>query len=415
MKLHKEKNDSDTSQVLLERNQKPVPPVLFYIILFFVSILSCNSLTDNNNEGFTATLIMVSDNYPNGYKTHMGKLSYSRCITLLFSVKNTTRDSIYFPCSNSAYNDSCPKIRIYNGKRFVNTNCTHYKKRNDVIPANDSIVVAVRLWMSDLDSLGVNLDNEHLDGIIPGLSFCYIPESCIDGVLNNKNKVPCFFKSNNILYYYGNIYIDIKDGKETMKEMYDKSDLNVIRKIPITNSMGRGDRHLPPRDGSSICSYDPPTYKDDLPKSFFILYGKDSLLMIPDFAISNLYGSVLEPYHLLFFNYQTFENAFLYSKKLFSQRLYWSYHIKLNKKIINDYNQMSFDDFKRRYWVINGNDTLLLMKDTTLAYLFDKHGYYCIFNYQNTGKNKIIKMNTEPFIKTCPSGSMQDVQRALLE
>ena len=63
---------------------------VFYIILFFVSILSCNSLTDNNNEGFTATLIMVSDNYPNGYKTHMGKLSYSRCITLLFSVKNTT-------------------------------------------------------------------------------------------------------------------------------------------------------------------------------------------------------------------------------------------------------------------------------------------------------------------------------------
>lgn len=27
MKLHKEKNDSDTSQVLLDRNQKPVPPV----------------------------------------------------------------------------------------------------------------------------------------------------------------------------------------------------------------------------------------------------------------------------------------------------------------------------------------------------------------------------------------------------
>jgi hypothetical protein len=27
MKLHKEKNDSDTSQVILDRNQKPVPPV----------------------------------------------------------------------------------------------------------------------------------------------------------------------------------------------------------------------------------------------------------------------------------------------------------------------------------------------------------------------------------------------------
>lgn len=187
--------------------------------------------------------------------------------------------------------------------------------------------------------------------------------------------------------------------------------------INSTKIKERGEKHL--KTDSFSLGYSKyinlTTYKEDLPKSFFILYGEDSLLMIPDFAISNLYGSVLEPYHLLFFNYQTFEKAFLYSKKLFSQRLYWSYHIKLNKKIINDYNQMSFDDFKRRYWVINGNDTLLLMKDTTLAYLFDKHGYYCIFNYQNTGKNKIIRMNTEPFIKTRPSGSMQDVQRALLE
>ena len=33
-------------------------------------------------------------------------------------------------------------------------------------------------------------------------------------------------------------------------------------------------------------------------RAFFILHEKDSLLMIPAFAVSNLYGSTLETYHL---------------------------------------------------------------------------------------------------------------------
>ena len=126
-------------------------------------------------------------------------------------------------------------------------------------------------------------------------------------------------------------------------------------------------------------------------RAFFILHEKDSLLMIPAFAVSNLYGSSLETYHLLYFNYQIFEDQFLYSEKFLPQRLYFSYHVKLNKKILDDYNHMSFDDFKRKYWVINGNDTLLLVNDTTLAYCFDKHGYLCIFDYLNTVKIKSLE------------------------
>ncbi len=30
--------------------------------------------------------------------------------------------------------------------------------------------------------------------------------------------------------------------------------------------------------------------------------------------------------------------------------------------------------------------------DTTIVYCLDEHGYFCVFNYGNTGKNKIIGM-----------------------
>lgn len=130
----------------------------------------------------------------------------------------------------------------------------------------------------------------------------------------------------------------------------------------------------------------------DSPKNFFIQYGKDSLLMIPDFVLSNLYGSILEPYNKLYANYEVFENDFLYNQKYLPQRLNWSYHIKLNKQVLADHRQMSFDDFKKKYLVIEGVDTFLIMNDTTLAYCFDRHGFNSIFNYSNERKTKIVRM-----------------------
>lgn len=126
-------------------------------------------------------------------------------------------------------------------------------------------------------------------------------------------------------------------------------------------------------------------------KNFFILYGKDSLLMIPNWVLANLYESPLESYNKLYVNYQEFESDFLNSSNYLSERLYWSYHIKIDKDILNDYNCMLFDYFKKKYWVIEGKDTMSYKNDTTLAYCFDKHGYYCIFNYLNEGKIKVIK------------------------
>ena len=58
---------------------------------------------------------------------------------------------------------------------------------------------------------------------------------------------------------------------------------------------------------------------------------------------------------------------------------------------VMDYSYMTFEHFTKKYTLIEGNDTLLIINDTTLAFCFDKKGYYCIFNYGNTGKSKITR------------------------
>lgn len=129
-------------------------------------------------------------------------------------------------------------------------------------------------------------------------------------------------------------------------------------------------------------------------KNFFVPYGKDSLLMIPDWALANLYESPLEPYYKLYASYKEFERDFLHNPKNLSERLKWSYHFKANNKILQDYSIMPFKDFYKKYTKIEGTDTILFMNDTTIAFCFDKHGYFCVFNYQNTGKTKIIKQDS---------------------
>ena len=125
-------------------------------------------------------------------------------------------------------------------------------------------------------------------------------------------------------------------------------------------------------------------------KHYFVPYGEDSVLMIPYWLLVNLYGSPLEPWHKLYKNEQDFGRDFLYSPNLLPVRIKCSYHFKLNKQILQDYSNMSLENFFMKYTVKEGNDTILLINDTTIVYCLDKHDYFCIFNYNNTGKNKII-------------------------
>ena len=126
-------------------------------------------------------------------------------------------------------------------------------------------------------------------------------------------------------------------------------------------------------------------------KNFYIPYGKDSLLMIPDWVIESLYSSPLESYHKKYKNYEEFENTFLYGSKMLADRLNWSYHIGINHDVMYDYCNMQFDDFMKKYLYIEGKDTMAMINDTTLAYCLDKHGYHCFFDYMQNGKTKVEK------------------------
>ena len=113
--------------------------------------------------------------------------------------------------------------------------------------------------------------------------------------------------------------------------------------------------------------------------------------MIPDFGIGNLYGLNIESFKDRYSSYQEFKRELLCNPENIHDLLPWSYHIGKNKEIIFDYQHMAFDEFWKKYLYVEGNDTLSLINDTTLAYCLDKHDYYSIFNYMKSGKIKVIK------------------------
>ena len=126
-------------------------------------------------------------------------------------------------------------------------------------------------------------------------------------------------------------------------------------------------------------------------KYFFVLYGEDSLLMVPDFGLANLYGLNIDSFKDRYSSYQEFKRELLCNPKNIPDLLPYSYHIRKNKKIMHDYEHMEFDEFWKKYLYIEGEDTMSFINDTTLAYCLDKHDYFSDFNYMRTGKIKVRK------------------------
>ncbi len=123
-------------------------------------------------------------------------------------------------------------------------------------------------------------------------------------------------------------------------------------------------------------------------RDFFVLMDDDSLLYIPFFVIPNLYGSTLERYHEKYNTYEEFKDAFLHQDSLLDTRKKWSYHVKLNKSIMNDFKHMSTDVFLSTYITME-NEIMLVDNDTTLAYCLDIYGYN--INFNEKGKAEIYK------------------------
>ena len=190
--------------------------VSLILILLFTT---CKQNVDVNKEEVSMRLFLASDNYPKGYKKYFGELSYTRCLLLAFVVKNSTN----------------PKIRICYKNRFADTDCTQYPPKssikNGIIPAGDSIAIAIRLWPSEVNELGIDLDNDSIESIVQNLSFSYIPP--LDSIQEIKSKIikPIFLKNKRIIFRHGNLYIYENNGKKVFKEIYEGADLRTIKKI----------------------------------------------------------------------------------------------------------------------------------------------------------------------------------------
>lgn len=210
--------------------------VSLILILLFTA---CEQNVDINKEEVSMRLFLASDNYPKGYKKYFGELSYTRCLLLAFVVKNSTNHSVLFPCASSLYSsladENNSKIRICYKNRFADTDCTQHPPKssikNGIIPAGDSIAIAIRLWPSEINELGIDLDNDSIESIVQNLSFSYIPP--LDSIQEIKSKIikPIFLKNKRIIFRHGNLYIYENNGKRVFKEIYDGDDLRTIKKI----------------------------------------------------------------------------------------------------------------------------------------------------------------------------------------
>lgn len=112
-------------------------------------------------------------------------------------------------------------------------------------------------------------------------------------------------------------------------------------------------------------------------KCFFFEHGEDSLLIMPGFALVNLFYSRLEGYKYKYFTYQQFKDSFLTSKQHLKALEDWSIHKRKNNKILNDYEKLSFNEFFKKYCYIEHGDTFAIANDATLSFCLDKHSLYC--------------------------------------
>lgn len=205
--------------------------ILSYIL--FLLIVTCVSCDVKKEEQNTMILHFVCDNYPRGYKTYMGRMSYSRDIIMVFYVKNDTSEPLLLPICNGFDCDTSLVMKVVRNEKATFLPCTYYSKHNNRIEKGDSMAIAIHLRSNNLLSIGVDLDKKNIEDYIKELHFkCYKKEN---GVLKTMDSpFPFIYKmAPNIQYKYGKLYIDYsKDNKAKEIEIYeDEKDSIIVRQI----------------------------------------------------------------------------------------------------------------------------------------------------------------------------------------
>lgn len=194
-------------------------------------MVTCVSCDVKKEEQNTMILHLVYDNYPRGYKTYMGEMSYSRDILMVFYVKNDTNEPLSLPICNDFDCDTSLIMKVMRKGKATFLPCTYHSKYNKRIEKGDSVAIDIHLRSSNLSSIGVNLDKKNIEEFIQELYFkCYKKEN---GVLKTID-LPFIYKmAPNIQYKYGKLYIDYsKDNKAKEIEIYeDENDSIIIKQI----------------------------------------------------------------------------------------------------------------------------------------------------------------------------------------
>ena len=202
--------------------------LLLISILLMVTCVSCDVKKDEQN---TMILHLVYDNYPRGYKTYMGEMSYSRDILMGFYVKNDTNEPLSLPICNDFDCDTSLIMKVMRNGKATLVPCTYHSKYNKRIEKGDSIAIDIHLRLSNLSSIGINLDKKSIKEFIQELNFkCYIKEN---GVLKNIDSPFIYKMAPNIQFKYGKLYIDYSnDNKAKEIEIYeDENDSIIIKQI----------------------------------------------------------------------------------------------------------------------------------------------------------------------------------------
>ena len=197
-----------------------------------VACFSCDIKKKEENSIF---LHLVHDNYPRGYKSYMGEMSYSRDISMIFYVKNNTNETLSLPIYNDFDCDTSLIMKIMRNGKATLLPCTYYSKYNNRIEKGDSIAIIIHLRSSNLSSIGVNLDKKSIEEFIQELNFkCYKKEN---GVLKTIDSHFIYKMAPNIQYKYGKLYIDYgKENKAKEIEIYeDENDSIIIKQIKNKN------------------------------------------------------------------------------------------------------------------------------------------------------------------------------------
>lgn len=202
--------------------------LLFMVIVTGACIMQRNRITYKCD----ATLFLVYDNYPKGYKKTMGDLSYTRNVLLVFSIKNLSDNVITLPISNNNEKDTTLMVRV-KGKKSAFFPCISYGKHCQNISFGDSTTIAIHLRPSDLEEIGINIDEKPIEDFIPVLHF-----ECLQK--ENGKTIPIitekqFKLSPNILYKHGKMFIEYcNDGIKKEKEIYeDSSDYEIVKRYSL--------------------------------------------------------------------------------------------------------------------------------------------------------------------------------------